>query len=152
MNKSSLNRFEWYSLDKNWNRSNSSPICASDVLTVESIVPLIKFNYGQPINDGRGTIELADNWADTHFDFITTAWISNRKLTEQYRFELGITMTQDVADQQPIVQNNPNPILEASNQEVAANESDPSSSSSFSLSEDNDSSQRKPRGRKRKST
>ena len=77
-----------------WNRSTEEPTCASDLITVDSCITLLKFNYGEP-SENNSTLEFPSGWSKQHFSFLKTRWINKNKLNEKFKFELGINFDVD---------------------------------------------------------
>lgn len=90
MNSSKLNKYEIYGLASNWNNALKFPERASNLITVDSCVCLIKYNYGEESQDDSSKLELPDNWSKDNFDYLVTQWIEKAKLTTIYKVELGI--------------------------------------------------------------
>ena len=95
MNSSPQNRYEVYGLDPNWNRSQTTPIRASDLINVESCIRLIKFIYGEPTN---GSLSLPQDWSRIHYHFLLSCWIEHKKLNNIFKIELGINFPHDSAE------------------------------------------------------
>ena len=86
------NRYERYELAMDWNRTREEPARASDIITIDSCIKLIKMLFGEQSDPNDPDVLMIPlNWGSDNGAYITENWIHPDKLNQAHRVELQMT-------------------------------------------------------------